>query len=252
MRPQLITGVTIQRGREASKSSAENVFYQVVHAGFDEDAQAFVDRSAQWNGVDKQGLPKFLIGGDYLMTSLADRNRRQLQITLELAQPCQIFLLAHPPDPAPNWITRQFRDTGLAIGLDSESLDPANHQLNPLGEGPGVSIDNKHFTIWKSKKPATGTITLGPTGYLRRSNYARKSLRGAPVLSMYGVVAVPLGSTAKTNPGSWSPPPQPVVTLSNAPSPPEQVFVDMTTFTLLGRSSRPCFPANQFLHFHGG
>lgn len=40
-------------------------FYRIVHAGFGEEQLAYVDRVHQWNGVDEQGLPSELLGGEY-------------------------------------------------------------------------------------------------------------------------------------------------------------------------------------------
>ena len=57
------------------KSISDNIkplesskYYQITPHGFVEDAQAYVDRPHEWNGLTSAGLPEFLQHADYVRT----------------------------------------------------------------------------------------------------------------------------------------------------------------------------------------
>src|SRR5690606_30011403 len=67
-------------------------FYEVVSGGLREDAKAYVDRPYEWNGHTEAGLPEFLRAADYIKT-FNDFKRRDLEITVQLARPCTLYVL---------------------------------------------------------------------------------------------------------------------------------------------------------------
>ena len=147
-----------------------------------EDAKAFVDReSHEWNGVTTAGMPRYLLGGDYVKTFNNDKVNNDIEIRVTLGRPAKLYILFDDRIPAPPWLRENFRNTGDHIGVDegpfySKGVWCAEHQP---GVGPGVSIDNTS-SIWVREVNSPGTVILGATE--------------APIsgINMYGIVAVPL------------------------------------------------------------
>ncbi len=175
-------------------------FYEIVHGGMREDAKAYVDRvHHEWNGLDEQGMPPFLRGGDYVKPFNNDKVNHSLQLTLTIATPATVYVLLDDRIPVPAWLPDSFENTGLKIGLDEgpyASLDDVDKSHSqPTGGrsekdsrytaiGPGRSIDNS-FSIWKKQLELPGVLQLGSL-----SNPGEVDSLEANV-SMYGVVVVP-------------------------------------------------------------
>jgi hypothetical protein len=165
------------------RASDTKRFYEIVRGGFGEDARAFVDRAYEWNGLDANGLPSFLMGADYILPFNDDKGR-QLRITLSLARPATVYVLFDDRGTPPKWLARAFVNTGFKVGMD-EDQGPAG-VVRPefaVGKGPGTSVDYA-FSIWKQDVNAAGRIELG----------SREGPRGSR--SMYGIVLVPLNVPA--------------------------------------------------------
>lgn len=156
-------------------------FYKIVHAGFGEDQPAYVDRVHQWNGVDKQGLPTQLLGGDYIMPYNDDKFADNLGITITLSRTADLFILFDDRIETPDWLKRDYVDTGLDAGQDEGGRYRGKH-LTKIDLGAGLSIDTT-FSVWKRKSPVLGEVTL--EGF-------RETLSN--VRSMYGIVAIPVSN----------------------------------------------------------
>jgi len=178
-KPPIITEVRDNIERE----SASWNFYEIVHGGMAEDAKAFVDREAhEWNGVTAAGMPSYLLGGDYVKTFNNDKVRKDIEISVTVAQPCRLFILFDDRIPAPDWLEEGFHNTGDKIGVDEGPYMVGNGKWkteHQPGVGPGVSVDNID-SIWECDILQPGTIRLGGTE--------------TPVsaINMYGIVAMPL------------------------------------------------------------
>jgi hypothetical protein len=161
-------------------------FYEIVRGGFGEDARAYVDRNYEWNGVDKNGMPSFLIGSDYVLPFNDDKGK-QLKITLALARPTTVYVLFDDRGTPPKWLKDTFVPTGFRVGMDEDQGPPGydRPQLK-IDRGPAKSVDYT-FSVWKQDVAAPGKIELG----------SREGPRGAR--SMYGIVVVPLLNTAPAN-----------------------------------------------------
>lgn len=75
-------------------------FYEIVPGGMREDAPAFVDRPHQWNGRNSNGMPDYLVGGDYVKTFNDDKVTGGLQIEVTLDCPATLYVLLDRRGPA--------------------------------------------------------------------------------------------------------------------------------------------------------
>jgi len=174
----LITEVSdnIQRERDAWN------YYEIVQEGMREDAKAFADREEhEWNGVTTDGMPSYLLGGDYVKTFNNDKVKRDIEITVRLERAAKLYILFDNRIPAPEWLKRDFRPTGDEIGVDEGvyCVDGKWYTNHHPGKGPGVSID--HISdIWVRQVDGPCLVKLGPTESTTVD------------INMYGIVAVAL------------------------------------------------------------
>jgi hypothetical protein len=159
-------------------------FYEIVPGGMREDAKAFVDRvHHEWNGVDSQGMPEYLVGGDYVKPFNDDKMMGDIEVLVTLERPATLYLLWCNRVPPPDWLREDFEETGGSIGVDEGRhvfKDGTVHNKDGPGIGAGVSIDSIH-TVWRRVITKPGVVRLGPTGADDLDD-----------LNMYGIVAVPL------------------------------------------------------------
>jgi ferric-dicitrate binding protein FerR (iron transport regulator) len=154
--------------------------YQIVRNGLEEDAPCFVDRNHQWNGIDRSGLPLFLLGADYVMPFNDDKFVHTLEIKLDLLRPCYLYVFIDNNMKVPDWIRNDFVDTGVDIGLDGSKTEW--HQMHSLAVGAGNSIDFP-FSVWRRHVKKAGSVTLGSVDApaLGTRSYG---------FNMYGIAAV--------------------------------------------------------------
>lgn len=157
-------------------------FYEIVPEGMREDAKAFVDRAGhEWNGVDKSGMPAYLVGGDYVKTFNNDKFSK-IEVYVTLVRPAYLYVLFDKRGDPPKWLRDEFEFTGDDIGVDEAThvfKDGSVFHADGPGVGPGVSVESRH-SIWRRKVTKAGVVHLGPTGVT------------AGDFNMYGIVAVPL------------------------------------------------------------
>src|SRR5690606_37854525 len=122
--------------------------YQITYHGLDDDVFAYGDHPHQWNGLTAAGLPKFLRGADYVKTFNDYRYMNDFQMTVFLSQPANLYVFFDNRVPAPSWLTDQFVDTGVDIGLDEGPWGAHDKAFRPdlpdfeNAVGGGQSIDN--------------------------------------------------------------------------------------------------------------
>jgi len=172
-------------------------YYRIIGGGFFEDCRAYVDRLHQWNGLDSQGLPRFLLGGDYVMT-FNDDKLRKVKIALELSQPASVYVLLDDRISPPDWLTHDFADTGWDVGLDAHIVTQDRsrfHQQQCIAAiGPGRSID-RIFSVWQRDVPAASVVELGSLRQQDLGDVDPYSVKQ----NMYGVVVQPLRNSQPEN-----------------------------------------------------
>jgi len=181
-RPVVISEVHDNIARTSSLWS----YYEIVHQGMQEDAIAFVDRVAhQWNGIDANGIPPYLLGADYVKTFNSDKFNQDIEVSVKVEMPCSLYVLLDNRLPVPAWLERDFQDTGDDIGLDTGPFQTTQttgthwHNKGPSGVGPGESVEDT-LSVWVKVVTEPSVVLLGST----------KSPISEP--NMYGIVAAPL------------------------------------------------------------
>ena len=165
--------------------NSEYFCYQISYHGLDEDVFAYVDDPHQWNGLDESGLPQFLRGADFVKTFNDYRYKNDFQMTVLLSQSANLYVFFDDRVPPPNWLTEQFVDTGIDIGLDEGPWNARDQIRRPdlpvfqNGIGPGQSIDNT-FSVWHRRCEDTAPMVLGNMG------------EEVQARAMYGIAATPL------------------------------------------------------------
>src|SRR5262249_49005143 len=132
-------------------------------------------------GIDSRGLPPFLLGGDYVMTFNDDKIAKDLSIAITLGQPANVYVLIDDRVPLPDWLKRDFVDTGWDVGVDEGYTD----RTIKTAKGAGQSIDHI-YSVWRRTVTHPDTVILGALGAEQFTKPARDVER-----SMYGVVVTP-------------------------------------------------------------
>ncbi|MAT68251.1 MAG: hypothetical protein CMJ58_01880 [Planctomycetaceae bacterium] len=159
--------------------------YQIAYRSFQEDAFAYADHRHQYNGITKAGLPSMLVGADYVKTFNDYRYLNDLEMEVRLERPANLYVMFDDRVPPPEWLTSQFEDTGVDVGLDEGPWPWGDKALRPdlppfeNGVGPGVSIDNS-FSVWHRVCRTTEPVRLGAVGPTKEAR------------AMYGIAATPL------------------------------------------------------------
>ncbi len=165
---------------------SEYFCYQITYHGLADDVFAYADHPHQWNGLTAAGLPEFLHGANYVKTFNDYRYLNNFQMTVALSQPANLYIFFDDRVPPPTWLTDQFEDTGIDIGLDEGPWARRDKAYRPdLPEfenavGGGRSIDNT-LSVWHRRCLDATPIVLGIMG------------EEVQARSMYGIAATPLG-----------------------------------------------------------
>jgi hypothetical protein len=144
--------------RDNSPAGRINNFYRIVRSGLHEDALAYVDRNHEWNGMDSNGIPAFLNGIEYVMPFNDDKFADNIELSVDVSRPAVLYVFMSDTVPVPDWLRRDFIDTGFDIGLDSGR----NRYLSraQTAKGAGRSVDTV-FSVWSRNIPVPATVTLG-------------------------------------------------------------------------------------------
>jgi hypothetical protein len=163
------------------RSAEFKMFYEIVPGGLKEDALTYVDRPEhQWNGIDESGLPPYLIGADYIKPFNSDKMRRDVELSIALAEPARLFVFLDDRVSPPDWLRDEFHDTGDDVGLDCGPFVLDGKQIYfDKDLGPGKSVEVR-FSVWERTVEREGIVKLGPNS-------------GATFdTGMYAVAAIPL------------------------------------------------------------
>ncbi len=138
----VITAVTESGGDDSDNTPAQFTGQSFQHpnlgeitvSGFGEDVPAFRDRVHQWNGLTAAlPLPRYLVGGDYIMVRNDNRDNFPFQLDVTVAESARVYLLIDnrlsDGDPA----TPPDFSTGLMTWVAEEGYEPVQTGWNRTG-----------------------------------------------------------------------------------------------------------------------
>ena len=147
-------------------------YYEIVHGGMGEDVFAYVDRPLyQYMGLTDEGMPSYLVGGDYVRMFNDDKTDLDFQIQVELAVPARLYVLLDKKVKPPKWLRRDFRNTGDCVGMDrgiprEKVFHEGVYQESeiPPRALPRVQVNMViMYSVWVCDSVDAGAITLGAT-----------------------------------------------------------------------------------------
>lgn len=132
-------------------------FYAVIPKGMKPGALAFNDKpNPMWGAVPGEEFPAWLTGADLIRTYYHFRYIKNYELTIDLNEPADIYLLVVSPGEIPPWVAERFRPTGTSIRAGS--WHPA------MGDHPAATVESSgpylNFEIWKCEA-AAGEFKLG-------------------------------------------------------------------------------------------
>ena len=158
--------------------------YTIVPGGMTEGAPASLvrmgHRKLTWHALPDQPFPPELQGADVIGTFQGEVIRKAIpDISLDLARPCAVYVLFDSRAVTPDWLRRDFNDTGLRLRSGpwkSDLVETKN--LKPDADGDLYIV----HSVWRKDVPVAGQVTLGaPVTKGEKYSYA-----------MYGIAVKPL------------------------------------------------------------
>lgn len=155
------------RGSDVVTAASDNVtdtafrgYYGLVRGGMGEGAGVYTTgHTRTWHALKGQPFPKELEGADLIRTFSVDRDEADLRITLQIAQPCDLYVMLHVRAPAPDWVLKDYQDTGHR--LRSGPWIPRG--TRPEEEARFYQDDRAYhtFAVWRRRISEPGPVTLG-------------------------------------------------------------------------------------------
>lgn len=132
-------------------------FYAVIGQGMKPGVLAFNDKpNPVWGPVPGEDFPAWLTGADLIRTYYHFRFIDDYQLTIDLNEPADVYLLVVSPGQIPQWVTERFEPTGQSIRAGTWHASMATHPAATVEEdGPYLN-----FEIWKCEAEA-GEFQLG-------------------------------------------------------------------------------------------
>jgi len=151
-------------------------FYLVTPRGLDNGARAYTDRiHPRWNAQGGEALPAWLAGADVVRTFHVSRNRKNFALTLTLSRPATVFVFLDLRKPVPDWLAREFTNTGVQLRLGPWNAGGVIQSVRPANGEPAFIP----CSVWRRDVPTAGEVTLGPP----------HEIGDARANAMYGVAA---------------------------------------------------------------
>ncbi len=131
-------------------------YYGLVRGGMAEGTRIYTTGVTRtWHALPDEVFPPELVGTDVVCTFADNRHRldKDLEVRVTVARPCDIYLLPDTRNPLPDWIAREWTDTGLRLrsGPWPYAEDAAGQ---PLYRHAIHAVFKKHIS-------EAGVVTLG-------------------------------------------------------------------------------------------
>jgi ferric-dicitrate binding protein FerR (iron transport regulator) len=156
-------------------------YYGLVREAMGEGARVYTTgHHRTWHALPGQTFPHELEGADGICTFDTDRHIPDLQITLKVSQPCDLYVMTDARFSAPGWLRAEFQDTGYHL-----RSGPWIPRGTPADQNERFYKDEKAYipyVVWRKRITEAGPVTLGsPLG---------ANQRGTPVMYSLAVKAL--------------------------------------------------------------
>ena len=132
-------------------------FYGVVQGGMREGALAYTDKpNPRWHAGAGGNFPDWLDGADLVRTYHQFRRKREYRLQVELRDAAMVYILQDPRDEAPEWLARDFENTGTRLRVGPWNPAVAN-QSGVVMEPDGPYLEAE---VWRRAVPP-GVLELG-------------------------------------------------------------------------------------------
>ncbi len=159
-------------------------YYGLLRGGMGEGSRLYTTgHTRTWHALPGESFPPELLGADVICTFSSDRHETDLEITVTVNQPCELYVLPDARSLAPEWLPRDFVDTGLR--LRSGPWTPRGIMPDPQVEDPSGTAFIPH-AVWKKRVLNPGPVVLGtpcpahPTASRVMYGIAVKALPSSP------------------------------------------------------------------------
>ncbi len=135
-------------------------YYGLARGDMGEGAEVYTTGHARkWHPLKGETFPAELERADAIRTFSFDRSVADLEITLQITRPCDLYVMLDVRAPAPEWVRQDFVNTGHRI-----RSGPWIPRETPPAEVPRWYQDEKSyyaFAVWKRRVAVPGPVTLG-------------------------------------------------------------------------------------------
>ncbi len=135
-------------------------YYGLVRGGMGEGARVYTTgHTRTWHPLPGETFPDELAGADGICTFGMDGKDADLQVTLEITRPCDLYVMADARAPVPEWLQREFIDTGHQI-----RSGPWISRTVPKEDHARFYQDDKAYVpyrVWKKHIASPGAVVLG-------------------------------------------------------------------------------------------
>ncbi len=131
-------------------------YYGLVRGGMAEGSRIYTTGVTRtWHALPDEAFPEELLGADVVCTFSDNAHRldRDLEIRMTVARPCDLYVLPDTRVPVPDWIAREWTDTGLRL-----RSGPWPYGANEAGE---TLFRHGVHAVYKKRISEAGTVTLG-------------------------------------------------------------------------------------------
>jgi anti-sigma factor RsiW len=158
-------------------------YYGLLPHGMGEGARLYTTgHTHAWHAMAEAPFPGELRGADVICTFSDDRQETDLEITLMIARPCELYVLPDARAPVPEWLQRDFTDTGLRL-RSGPWWASRGISTSPQAKNADGTILIEH-AVWKKRISTPGPVVLGPP----------RAARQNANLVMYGIAVKALPS----------------------------------------------------------
>jgi hypothetical protein len=135
-------------------------YYGLLRGGMGEGARVYTTgHTHTWHALPGGSFPEELIGADGICTFGVDGKEAGLQITLQISQACDLYVMTDARVPAPEWVAKEFTDTGLHLRSGPwipRGVPPEEYARFSADESAYVP-----YTVWKKRIAVPGPVLLG-------------------------------------------------------------------------------------------